>query len=101
MLGEDTISDFGDAEAFVFDQRGFKTILNSMINKVTNRAVIYMNSKVLEIDYWNGEVKFQSKDRNKTMKADRIILTTSVGVLNAGLIKFNPELPTNKTDLLK
>jgi polyamine oxidase len=55
---------------------------------------IKTNAVVRTIDYTGPQIKVETNDG--TLKADRVVVTVPVGVLQAGKIKFVPALPNDK-----
>jgi len=60
---------------------------------------IQLNAPVTEIDYSGSKVVVTTADGQKH-KADKVIVTVSVGVLRSGNIKFVPNLPEEKQKAL-
>ena len=60
-----------------------------------NVGRIQYNSPVVEIDYSNKQVQLTTAN-GECFVADKVIMTTSVGVLRSGDIKFVPALPECK-----
>lgn len=74
-----------------------------LVNEVVASSVqenIIFNSPVTEIDHSEETVRVRTTD-NTIYEADRVLVTASLGVLKAGLIDFNPNLPTDKLDAIQ
>jgi lysine-specific histone demethylase 1B len=74
-----------------------------LINEVVAASVvddIIFNSPVTGIDYAGGTVSVTTAS-NTVYEADRVLVTVPLGVLKAGLINFNPNLPTDKLDAIQ
>lgn len=61
---------------------------------------LILNSPVTEIDYSVTKVRI-TLGGGSVMEADKVMVTSSVNVLNDGVITFNPPLPEPKTTALK
>lgn len=106
--------DFGDDEHYVYDKRGFNLIFKQMADELqaisqaykstwvnpmqeNGPKGIFLNHRVTAINYWNNMVSVvavnQTTGQPFMFNGDMIVCTTSVGVLKAGLIEFNPPLP--------
>ena len=116
---EFTKEDFGKDEHYVYDKRGFNLIYKDMAEELQSISErykttwvnpmqengpkgIFLNHRVTQINYWNNMVSVVATN-NATGQAfmfngDMIVCTTSIGVLKAGLIEFNPPLPQWKVD---
>lgn len=64
----------------------------------TNNLIL--NSPVSEIDYSADKVRV-TLEGGSIMEADKVLVTSSVNVLNDGVITFTPPLPEAKTTALK
>ncbi|TVU48093.1 hypothetical protein EJB05_07716 [Eragrostis curvula] len=69
-----TFSNFGDDVYFVADQRGYESVV------------------VREISYSGSGVTVKTED-NSVYKADYVMVSASLGVLQSDLIQFKPKLP--------
>ena len=65
-----------------------------------NVGRIQYNSPVVEIDYSNKQVQLTTAN-GECFVADKVIMTTSVGVLRSGDIKFVPALSARRQAALK
>lgn len=63
----------------------------------SNTALLY-NQQVTQIDYSSGEGRITTRT-GETFTAQRVIVTVSAGVLQAGDIQFTPELKEHKIAL--
>ena len=63
-----------------------------------SEKIVY-NAPVTTIDYSGAKTIVTTSD-GTTYDADRVIITVPIGVLQAGMITFTPELPTNKTSAI-
>jgi polyamine oxidase len=59
---------------------------------------ILFNHRVIKITHTDSGVEVLTNQG--IFEADRLIITVSIGVLNSGLIQFEPELPSWKTKAL-
>lgn len=111
--------DFGTDENYVYDKRGFNLIFKNMadelqqiskqykeayINPATENGPkgIFLNHRVTQINYWNNMVSVVAQNQSSgeafMFNGDLVVCTTSVGVVKAGLMEFNPPLPQWKLD---
>jgi len=72
----------------------------SLIEKMSEGLEIIYNQEVTEVNYCEGNVKVITKSGEK-YEADHIIVTVSLGILKAKLIKFTPELPKRKQQAIE
>ncbi|CAL9159366.1 unnamed protein product [Musa hybrid cultivar] len=95
-----TFDDFGDNVYFVADERGYESLvynLASMFLKTNSHGVIVdprlqLGKVATEIQY-SGDGATVSTDDRSSYRADFVLVSVSVGVLQSDLIKFNPVLP--------
>lgn len=116
---EFTYDDFGKDENYVCDKRGYNLIFKQMADELqaisqrykeawvnpmqeNGPKGIFLNHRVTQVNYWNNMVSVvaqnQSTGQAFMFTGDMIVCTTSIGVLKAGLIEFNPPLPQWKVD---
>jgi polyamine oxidase len=92
---ESTFREYGAGEFFVTDQRGYNYILSQM-----GHPNIFFGHKVLNIAHSRDRGAEVTTDKG-IFRAGHVIITVSIGVLNAGVINFEPALPRWKTQALK
>ncbi|XP_074315768.1 polyamine oxidase 1-like isoform X1 [Silene latifolia] len=92
-------NDFGDAQNFIVDPRGFESLVHLLgkqfltyTNEVVNDNRVKLNQVVSEIYYTDNGVTIKTEDE-LIYEAKVCIVSVSLGVLQNNLIKFNPELP--------
>ncbi|XP_047073276.1 polyamine oxidase 1-like [Lolium rigidum] len=99
-----TFDNFGDDVYFVGDQRGFESIVYHVAGQYlkTDRKSgnivdprLKLNTVVREINYFPSGVTVGTED-NKVYRADYVMVSASLGVLQTGLIQFKPQLPSWK-----
>ncbi|XP_048550814.1 polyamine oxidase 1-like [Triticum urartu] len=98
-----TFNDFGDDVYFVADQRGYEAVVYHLAGQYLKADKsggiidprLQLNKVVREISYSGSGVRVETED-NKVYKADYVMVSTSLGVLQSDLIKFEPQLPTWK-----
>ncbi|KAF7051601.1 hypothetical protein CFC21_059825 [Triticum aestivum] len=98
-----TFSDFGDDVYFVADQRGYEAVVYYLAGQYLKADKagnivdprLQLNKVVREISYSTRGVEVKTED-NKVYKADYVMVSTSLGVLQSDLIQFKPQLPTWK-----
>lgn len=83
---------------FVYDQRGFATIIREQAKTFLseNDPRLRLNTEVTGVDYNKDSVTVHTKD-GSCIHADYAILTFSLGVLQRGGLQFNPPLPDWKS----
>lgn len=83
---------------FVYDQRGFATIIREQAKTFLseNDPRLRLNTEVTGVDYTKDSVTVHTKD-GSCIHADYAILTFSLGVLQRGGLQFNPPLPDWKS----
>jgi polyamine oxidase len=97
-----TFSDFGDDVYFVADQRGYEAVVYYLAGQYLKADKsgnivdprLQLSKVVREISYSRGGVTVKTED-NKVYKADYVMVSTSVGVLQSDLIQFKPQLPVS------
>ena len=93
-LQNSTYYGFSEANNFVFDQRGYNTLLHgeaSTFLKPRDHRLL-LNTVVSSINWSSSGVKVSNKD-GSCIQADYAICTFSVGVLQSNLVAFHPPLP--------
>ncbi|XP_047084919.1 polyamine oxidase 1-like [Lolium rigidum] len=98
-----TFQDFGDDLFFVADQRGFEAVVYFLAGQYLKADKsgnivdprLQLNKVVREISYSGSGVTVKTED-DKVYKADYVMVSTSVGVLQSDLIQFKPQLPNWK-----
>jgi len=71
-----------------------------LISQMTKNVPILLNQIVTEIQYTDEGVKITTKE-NQEYEARYVIVTLPLGVLKAGTVEFNPELPEEKQAAIK
>ncbi|KAE8791280.1 polyamine oxidase [Hordeum vulgare] len=107
-----TFTDFDDDIYFVADQRGYEAVVYYLAGQYLkadksgnivnprlqlNKAHTYIYTQ--QISHSGGGVTVRTEDA-KVYKADYVMVSTSVGVLQSDLIQFKPRLPTWKVLLI-
>ncbi|KAI4993032.1 hypothetical protein ZWY2020_007345 [Hordeum vulgare] len=95
-----TFTDFGDDVYFVADQRGYEAVVYYLAGQYLKADKsgnivdprLQLNKVVTEISHSGGGVTVRTEDA-KVYKADYVMVSTSVGVLQSDLIQFKPRLP--------
>ncbi|CAL4916363.1 unnamed protein product [Urochloa decumbens] len=98
-----TFKNFGDDVYFVADQRGYESIVYYIAGKYlkTNKSGaivdprLRLNKVVRDITYFPSGVMVKT-EQNEVYKADYVMVSVSIGVLQTDLIRFNPPLPAWK-----
>ncbi|XP_051183294.1 polyamine oxidase 1 [Lolium perenne] len=98
-----TFEDFGDDVYFVADQRGYEAVVYYLAGQYLKADKsgnivdprLQLSKVVREISYSRSGVTVKTED-NKVYKADYVMVSTSVGVLQSDLIQFKPQLPNWK-----
>ncbi|CAO2143857.1 unnamed protein product [Urochloa humidicola] len=98
-----TFKNFGDDVYFVADQRGYESVVYYIAGKYlkTNKSGdivdkrLRLNKVVREITYFPSGVIVKT-EQNEVYKADYVMMSVSLGVLQTDLIKFTPQLPSWK-----
>ncbi|KAI8894912.1 hypothetical protein BC833DRAFT_530040 [Globomyces pollinis-pini] len=94
-----TGSEFGDQSHLVVDQRGYKFIPEQLFAKANATKKIVFNAIVKNITYDKNSVTVTVANGD-VYKADYLISTVSLGVLQHDVITFNPPLPDWKREAL-
>lgn len=95
-----TFANFGEDVYFVADQRGYETVVHFVANqflRTTKDGTIVdprllLNKVVRVIEHSPGGVTVKTED-GSTYKADYVIVSVSLGVLQSKLLQFVPKLP--------
>ncbi|RLN41330.1 hypothetical protein C2845_PM01G06080 [Panicum miliaceum] len=98
-----TFSDFGDDVYFVADQRGYESVVYYLAGQYlkadkSGKIVdprLKLNKVVREISYSPNGVTVKTED-NSVYRADYVMVSASLGVLQSDLIQFKPQLPAWK-----
>ncbi|CAN6299955.1 unnamed protein product [Urochloa humidicola] len=98
-----TFKNFGDDVYFVADQRGYESVVYYIAGKYlrTNKSGdivdprLRLNKVVREITYSPSGVMVKT-EQNEVYKADYVMVSVSLGVLQTDLIRFTPQLPAWK-----
>ncbi|CAL4941466.1 unnamed protein product [Urochloa decumbens] len=98
-----TFKNFGDDVYFVADQRGYESIvyyIAGMYLKTNKSGAIVdprlrLNEVVRDITYFPSGVTVKT-EQNEVYKADYVMVSVSIGVLQTDLIRFTPPLPAWK-----
>jgi len=94
-----TAEKFGDEIRFVNDQRGFKTIPETIFEEAGARNRIVFGAVVDKVAYNDHGVTVHTTN-GKEYRAKYLISTVSLGVYQNERIQFSPPLPLWKTDSL-
>ena len=99
-----TFDTFGDDVYFVADQRGYESVVYHVAGQylktdAKSGAVtdprLKLNTVVREVTYFPSGVAVRTED-GKVYRADYVIVSASLGVLQTDLIRFKPQLPSWK-----
>ncbi|KAI3879699.1 hypothetical protein MKX03_036556 [Papaver bracteatum] len=98
-----TFTNFGEDLYFVADSRGYESVVHYVANQflTTNKdgdiidPRLKLNKAVTEIQYSSSGVVVKTED-GSVYKAAYVMVSASVGVLQAKLINFVPDLPAWK-----
>ncbi|XP_038051307.1 polyamine oxidase 1-like [Patiria miniata] len=88
------------SSGFVIDQRGFKIIFADVVARLVEKRRLLLNRKVISIDHSQIEKVCVTCADGTVFRADAVLLTFSLGVLQSGLVEFTPPLPHWKTTAL-
>lgn len=92
-----TFSQFSDENNFVFDHRGYSTIIegeaSTFLKKHDSRLLL--NTQITNISYSNNGVTIHNQD-GSCISAAYAICTFSLGVLQNDSVTYSPELPSWK-----
>lgn len=89
-----------DASWFITDQRGFKSIFDDVINFLVNSRRLILNKCVAIIDQSGDEKVYVTCADGSVYRADYILTTFSLGVLQHKLVTFEPPLPEWKVETI-
>jgi polyamine oxidase len=97
-IDDDTWENYGGDEFLVKDPRGYKFVLNGMMQdlKKADNVEFNFNYDVQNVNYTPGSTGVSGVKANGTsfdIKADAVVSSVSIGVLNADDIKWQPALP--------
>jgi len=99
-IGEEfTRIDYGEEAFLVTDKRGFDTVAKGMAASIGSRVVL--NQVVSRIAYGEEEGVILETASGERYHGASCLVTCSVGVLQSGLIQFDPPLPERKLAALK
>ncbi|KAJ1295707.1 hypothetical protein BS78_01G243300 [Paspalum vaginatum] len=98
-----TFKNFGDEVHFVADQRGYESVVyfvaEQYLKTDKSGAIVdprlKLNQVVGEIIYSPSGVTVKTED-NKVYRADYVMVSVSLGVLQTDLLRFRPQLPAWK-----
>ncbi len=88
-----TYEDFGDTDYLVTDKRGYDSVINYLLGEIDTQLVL-TEHKVSEINRSKEMVTVVTEKGSFT--GYHVIVTASLGVLNSGMISFDPPLPDRK-----
>ncbi|KAI3742902.1 hypothetical protein L1987_60600 [Smallanthus sonchifolius] len=102
-----TYVDFGEREFLVADERGYEYLLYKMAedflftsdDKILDNR-LRLNTVVRELHHSRDGVKVTTED-GCVYKANYVIVSVSIGVLQSHLLYFNPGLPSWKTEAIE
>ncbi|KAK7243414.1 hypothetical protein RIF29_38209 [Crotalaria pallida] len=102
-----TYLDFGEREFMVADERGYDYLLYKMAEEflLTSEGRILdtrlkLNKVVRELQHSRNGVTVKTED-GCVYKANYVILSVSIGVLQSDLLSFNPPLPRWKMEVIE
>lgn len=84
-------------DLFITDQRGIWTLFSDFYSSFEEK--ILLNKTVSKIKYNDEGVEVSTAD-GETFTADYALCTFSTGVLNSGLVQFDPDLPDWKKEAI-
>ncbi|KAL0921713.1 hypothetical protein M5K25_008813 [Dendrobium thyrsiflorum] len=95
-----TFANFGEDVYFVADQRGYETVVHNVANQFLKTSKdgtivdprLILNKVVRVIEHSPRGVTVKTED-GSVYKADYVIVSVSLGVLQSKLIEFVPKLP--------
>ncbi|CAG9997015.1 unnamed protein product [Clonostachys byssicola] len=97
-----TYNHFSEEDRFVWDQRGFNTMVNgearTFLQDQDSRLLLNTIVKSIKYTDTSVEVLFENGD---CIEAEYAICTFSVGVLQNDVVKFEPELPLWKQEAIE
>lgn len=97
-LSELSLKNYGKETVFSGGDRYVKEGYGNWVATYGKDLNVTFNQKVKEIKM--NENDFEVITEDKFYQADFVIVTVSVGVLKSGMIKFSPELPEKKTNII-
>ncbi|KAK9422892.1 putative Amine oxidase [Seiridium unicorne] len=97
-----TFNQFGDANNFVTDQRGFNAFIIGEANEflVQNDSRLLLNTVVTGITY-SGDGVIVDLDDGGCIEASHAVCTFSLGVLQNDVVNFEPPLPRWKREAIE
>lgn len=100
MAENATFNYFSEENLFVYDQRGFATIIREEAAEflAENDSRLRLNTKVTGVDYNRDSVTVWTDQG--CIDADYAIMTFSLGVLQKNVVDFAPQLPSWKKDAI-
>ncbi|KAF3490815.1 polyamine oxidase [Arthroderma uncinatum] len=92
-----TFAHFSDDNLFVYDQRGYSTIIRGEAATflTPNDPRLLLNTIVTAVNYTDESVTVSTKD-GTCIEADYVISTFSLGVLQRDVVEFYPPFPSWK-----
>ncbi|KAI0698247.1 amine oxidase [Cytidiella melzeri] len=94
-----TFFTFSEQNAMSVDRRGFKTILQSEARSFMREDQVLLNSTVSVVSYSETGVQVTLTD-GRTLSAEYVICTFSLGVLQHNDVLFEPPLPMWKREAI-
>lgn len=85
---------------FCTDQRGFKTLLQSEVEKLISGGHVMLNTRVKTIKHSEKGVSVVLAD-GKTLEADFALVSFSLGVLQHDDVSWEPRLPPWKEEAIQ
>ncbi len=83
-----------DNKPFIIKTNPLQDIITSRFSQIVTK--VQLNTVVKSINYGGEKIVITDKDGNQ-FEADKVIVTTSLGVLKTGGVAFSPGLPAAKT----
>ncbi|KAG6498262.1 polyamine oxidase 6-like [Zingiber officinale] len=90
-----TFTDFGEDDYFVADERGFESLVHHLVNQSLDTDSIKLNQVVRSINQSRNGVTVTTENGSH-YRADYVMVSVSIGVLQTDSIKFHPQLPQSK-----
>src|SRR6267154_215135 len=91
---------FSNTNNLCIDQRGFKTIVQAEAAEFLQPSQVSLNSTITSIEYSGDGVTVTLVD-GRTLSADYVLCTFSLGVLQYGDVAFTPALPAWKVEAIQ
>lgn len=91
ITGEYTQDHFGETDYLISDKRGFSSVIDHMAKGLKENS-IKTGQIVNTINTINSSVQITTI-AGQVFRGRDVLVTASIGVLQSGLIKFEPELP--------